>query len=175
MPDSGLIRTPFLVEGGHRRRSEVPGSGVSSKEAPGSGLSSKRESKQVSSSPATTSSGLDGDTNRNDDEQQNLNQKNHRDQHALVNKIRAGSGQQKSDNNVRTARYTWWNFLPLVLYTQFTQVQNCFFLFITCVQCVTWRQISLTDGKPVAAIQLVLVVCVQVRRNLVNMKLTPFR
>ena len=33
-----------------------------------------------------------------------------------------------TSNQIKTTRYTWWNFLPISLFLQFTKVVNCFYL-----------------------------------------------
>ena len=38
-------------------------------------------------------------------------------------------------NQIKTTRYTWWNFFPISLFLQFTKVVNCFYLANMILQC----------------------------------------
>ena len=64
-------------------------------------------------------------------------------------------------NFVKTSKYELWNFVPKFLLEEFnpkTKIANCYFLLISCLQCV--RQISNTNGYPTTLIPLTFVVFV---------------
>ena len=50
------------------------------------------------------------------------------------------------NNRVQTAKYTWWNFIPLNILFQFRKVPNMYFLVITFLQTIEY--ISITNGRP---------------------------
>ena len=60
------------------------------------------------------------------------------------------------NNNVRTNKYTKYNFLPLNLFVQFSKVANIYFLFICAMQCI--KTISISQGRPATALPLAFVV-----------------
>ena len=61
------------------------------------------------------------------------------------------------DNSVRTSKYTWWSFLIVNVWEQFTtKMANLYFLVIMFMQMID--QISISDGKPVMALPLIFVV-----------------
>jgi len=77
--------------------------------------------------------------------------------------IAIGEEQQFSfrDNFVKTSKYEIWNFLPKFLLEEFnprTKIANCYFLLISCLQCV--REISNTNGVPTVLIPLTFVVVI---------------
>lgn len=59
------------------------------------------------------------------------------------------------DNTVRTARYTWYNFIPLFLLQQFRRGANFYFLVICILQIIP--SISITNSVPTTAIPLAAV------------------
>ena len=62
-----------------------------------------------------------------------------------------------TDNSVRTSKYTWWSFLPVNLWEQFTtKMANLYFLVIMFMQMI--EKISISAGKPVMAMPLAFVV-----------------
>ena len=61
------------------------------------------------------------------------------------------------DNSVRTAKYTWWSFVPHNLFEQFTtKMANLYFLVITFMQMI--EVISISQGQPAMLPPLVFVV-----------------
>eukprot|EP00656_Telonema_subtile_P003520 TRINITY_DN11600_c0_g3_i2.p1 TRINITY_DN11600_c0_g3~~TRINITY_DN11600_c0_g3_i2.p1 ORF type:complete len:1289 (-),score=306.34 TRINITY_DN11600_c0_g3_i2:346-4212(-) len=40
-----------------------------------------------------------------------------------------------ADNSIRTAKYSWWNFVPLNLYSQFHKLANWYFLVLSVIVC----------------------------------------
>jgi len=62
------------------------------------------------------------------------------------------------DNFVKTSKYEIWNFLPKFLLEEFnpkTKLANCYFLFISGLQCIT--AISNTGGYPTTLFPLLIV------------------
>eukprot|EP01134_Creolimax_fragrantissima_P006623 CFRG6623T1 len=51
-----------------------------------------------------------------------------------INEQMANESIQYCTNYVTTAKYTWWSFLPIFLYEQFSRYANLFFLFIAIIQ-----------------------------------------
>ncbi|KNC84425.1 hypothetical protein SARC_03353 [Sphaeroforma arctica JP610] len=52
----------------------------------------------------------------------------------FINDSIANEGEVFCTNYVTTAKYTWWSFLPIFLYEQFSRYANMFFLFIAVIQ-----------------------------------------
>ena len=77
--------------------------------------------------------------------------------HAKVNnrKIKIPS---KIKNYITTSKYTWYNFIPKILYEQFTKMSNIYFIIIAILQC--FPNISNADGKPIILMPLCIVVFV---------------
>ena len=66
-------------------------------------------------------------------------------------------GKRFKTNYVRTSKYTWYNFIPINLFVQFTQkVANLYFLLIMYMQTI--RIISISNGQPAMAPPLIFVV-----------------
>jgi magnesium-transporting ATPase (P-type) len=66
-----------------------------------------------------------------------------------------------STNFVKTSKYELWDFIPKFLLEEFnprTKIANCYFLLISCLQCVP--AISNTGGYPTTLIPLLFVVAV---------------
>lgn len=61
-------------------------------------------------------------------------------------------------NQIKTSKYTAFNFIPLNLYHQFTKVANLYFLMIGVMQMIP--EISISGGMPVIFMPLSLVVLV---------------
>jgi magnesium-transporting ATPase (P-type) len=65
------------------------------------------------------------------------------------------------NNFVKTSKYEWYNFLPKFLLEEFnprTKIANCYFLFISCLQCIPI--ISNTGGLPTTLLPLTIVVTI---------------
>lgn len=60
------------------------------------------------------------------------------------------------NNYVQTAKYTWWNFIPLNLIQQFRKAANVYFLVVAFLQTIDL--ISISNGKSAMAFPLVLVI-----------------
>lgn len=79
--------------------------------------------------------------------------------------VKAGQSEryhQFCDNEVITSYYTWYNFLPLNLFEQFSNVANIYFLFVGILQIIP--QISTTEGVPSIWIPLAFIVVVSACR-----------
>ena len=73
------------------------------------------------------------------------------------------SGQVRS-NTVRTSKYTWYNFLPINLFEQFSKkAANLYFLIIMFMQMI--KVISISNGAPVMALPLAFVVVVSMIKD----------
>ena len=65
---------------------------------------------------------------------------------------------------MRTSKYTWYNFLPINLFEQFTKkIANLYFLIITFMQMI--KVISISNGAPVMALPLAFVVVVSMIKD----------
>ena len=56
-------------------------------------------------------------------------------------------------NAVKTTRYTWWNFVPISLFLQFTKVVNCFYVVNTVLNSIP----SISTNEPVYALAVLIV------------------
>ena len=65
---------------------------------------------------------------------------------------------KKSKNYISTSKYTWYNFVPKILYEQFSKMSNIYFVIIAVLQC--FPDISNADGKPIILFPLCIVVIV---------------
>ena len=65
---------------------------------------------------------------------------------------------KKSKNYISTSKYTWYNFVPKILYEQFSKMSNIYFVIIAILQC--FPEISNADGKPIILFPLSIVVIV---------------
>ena len=65
---------------------------------------------------------------------------------------------KKTKNYISTSKYTWYNFVPKILYEQFSKMSNIYFLIIAVLQC--FPEISNADGKPIILMPLSVVVIV---------------
>jgi len=65
---------------------------------------------------------------------------------------------KKTKNYISTSKYTWYNFVPKILYEQFSKMSNIYFLIIAVLQC--FPEISNADGKPIILLPLSVVVIV---------------
>ena len=68
-----------------------------------------------------------------------------------------------SNNNVRTAKYTIWDFIPKNLFNQFKKLANCYFLIITYMQTV--KSISISNGTPAMAFPLTVIVIISMCKD----------
>ena len=65
---------------------------------------------------------------------------------------------KKLKNYISTSKYTWYNFVPKILYEQFTKMSNIYFIIIAVLQC--FPEISNADGKPIILMPLSVVIIV---------------
>ena len=65
---------------------------------------------------------------------------------------------KKSKNYISTSKYTWYNFVPKILYEQFSKMSNIYFVIIAILQC--FPEISNSYGKPIILFPLSIVVIV---------------
>ena len=65
---------------------------------------------------------------------------------------------KKLKNYISTSKYTWYNFIPKILYEQFSKMSNIYFIIIAILQC--FPEISNADGKPIILMPLCVVVIV---------------
>ena len=61
-------------------------------------------------------------------------------------------------NYISTSKYTWYNFIPKILYEQFSKMSNIYFVVIAIMQC--FPEISNADGKPIILMPLCVVIFV---------------
>ena len=65
---------------------------------------------------------------------------------------------------VSTSKYTWWNFIPLNLLSQFTtKLPNLYFLVIMFMQMID--RISISDGQPAMLPPLAFVVIISMLKD----------
>ena len=74
---------------------------------------------------------------------------------ARINKIETLNPEYLS-NSICTSKYTYLNAFPKILFEQFSQVGNLYFLFLAILQMLPW--ISQSGGSPVMLIPLLMVV-----------------
>ena len=65
---------------------------------------------------------------------------------------------KKFKNYISTSKYTWYNFIPKILYEQFSKMSNIYFIIIAILQC--FPEISNADGKPIILLPLSVVILV---------------
>ena len=65
---------------------------------------------------------------------------------------------KKLKNFISTSKYTWYNFIPKILYEQFSKMSNIYFIIIAILQC--FPEISNAEGKPIILMPLCVVVLV---------------
>ena len=61
-------------------------------------------------------------------------------------------------NSISTSKYTYFNFIPKILFEQFSKIANIYFLIIAFFQ--VFKEISNSNGKPVILFPLFIVVSV---------------
>lgn len=64
----------------------------------------------------------------------------------------------KFNNKIVTSKYTFYNFLPKILFEQFQKKSNIYFLIIAIMQTID--SISISNGKPVIVFPLFSVICI---------------
>lgn len=69
----------------------------------------------------------------------------------------------KRCNRIRTTHYSWYSFVPMVLFEQFSQPANAYFLVIVMLQMIP--AISNTGGLPLTVIPLTFVVGVSALKD----------
>lgn len=69
-------------------------------------------------------------------------------------------------NQIHTAKYTWWSFLPKNLFFQFTKLANVYFLLMMIFQMIP--QITISDGKPTILMPLGFVVLVSMVKDIIE-------
>lgn len=67
-------------------------------------------------------------------------------------------------NKVVTAKFTWYNCIPLNIWNQLSKSQNLYFIMISCMQ--TMRSISISAGKAVQAAPLCAVMFASIVKDL---------
>jgi phospholipid-translocating P-type ATPase (flippase) len=75
-----------------------------------------------------------------------------------VNAYEANLPYNYCDNFVRTAKYTWWNFLAKFGFISFSKAHNIYFLVVSIFQAIP--PISPTDGLPLQLLPLSFVIVV---------------
>ena len=65
---------------------------------------------------------------------------------------------KKLKNFISTSKYTWYNFVPKILYEQFSKMSNIYFIIIAVLQC--FPEISNANGKPIILMPLTVVILV---------------
>ena len=71
---------------------------------------------------------------------------------------------QFCDNGIKTSKYTAASFLPLNLFVQFAgKASNAYFLLLSYMQTI--KEISISNGQPVMAAPLALVVFVSMLKD----------
>merc|ERR1712048_248060 len=68
-----------------------------------------------------------------------------------------------SNNEIITSRYNKFNFFPKSIWEQFRRPANAYFLMIGMLQCI--KDISPTDGKPMIAMPLIVVITVAIVKS----------
>ena len=71
-------------------------------------------------------------------------------------------------NQIKTTRYTWWNFAPIALLLQFTKVVNCFYAVNTVLQSIP--SISTNDPIYSVLVLITLIIIGMVKELLADMK-----
>ena len=73
-----------------------------------------------------------------------------------LNDMKRNSQQQFLTNYISTTKYTRYNFVPLGLMYQFLRFSNCYFMFVTILQCIP----VVSPLHPITAINpMVFVLC----------------
>ena len=62
----------------------------------------------------------------------------------MVNDHRLNSQQGFSNNKVCTTKYTWWTFIPLNLFQQFSKFANLYFLTLCVLQVSSYAFSEIT-------------------------------
>ena len=102
--------------------------------------------------------------NKNEYKQKKIKNKFQTDYIVDVNKYhKRKSGKKvkipkKLKNFISTSKYTWYNFIPKILYEQFSKMSNIYFIIIAVLQC--FPEISNADGKPIILMPLSVVILV---------------
>jgi len=65
---------------------------------------------------------------------------------------------KKLKNFISTSKYTWYNFVPKILYEQFSKMSNIYFIIIAVLQ--SFPEISNANGKPIILMPLSVVILV---------------
>ena len=76
------------------------------------------------------------------------------------------SEHQFCSNEIRTYLYSWWNFVPKILFEEFSKLPYLYFLFMTGLQCIP--AVSNTSGFPTLAPILTLMVCASAALKLIE-------
>ena len=69
-------------------------------------------------------------------------------------------------NEIHTAKYTWYTFLPKNLFYQFIKIANLYFLIMMCFQMIP--QISNSQGRPTILMPLGFVVLVSMIKDIIE-------
>ena len=71
-------------------------------------------------------------------------------------------------NQIKTTRYSWWNFIPVSLFLQFTKVVNCFYLAQVILQ--SFPSISTNKPEFVAMVLGVLILIGMIKELVADLK-----
>ena len=74
------------------------------------------------------------------------------------NKLLNSAKELNPSNSISTSKYTYYNFIPKILFEQFSKIANIYFLIIAFFQ--VFKEISNSNGKPVILFPLFIVVSV---------------
>ena len=89
------------------------------------------------------------------------------DEYRIVHFNTSRAGEHKfCSNEIRTSLYSWWNFVPKILFEEFSKLPYFYFLFMTVLQCIP--AVSNTSGFPTLAPILTLMVCASAALKLVE-------
>ena len=70
---------------------------------------------------------------------------------------------QFCSNAIKTSKYSAVSFLPLNLVTQFSKAANAYFLLLSYLQTI--KEISISNGQPVMAAPLALIVFISMLKD----------
>ena len=130
-------------------------------------ISKELKEKNIIQTNENTNSNLNNKNNNNNINDNNINliQNNLQNEYIVdINKYhKKRNGKKvkvpkKFKNFISTSKYTWYNFIPKILYEQFSKMSNIYFIIIAILQC--FPEISNADGKPIILLPLCVVIFV---------------
>ena len=71
-------------------------------------------------------------------------------------------------NQIKTTRYTWWNFVPIALFLQFTKVVNVFYLLNMILQM--FPQVRTNAPENIAIVLSTLILIGMIKEGLADYK-----